>query len=215
MDLTFGTFVPRAARAALIGAVALSAASCGKVARTGQSPAFLIINALEGASGAEPGSFGTVVDSDVITLVSGPNNTRVPTIFGDPGRLSVRLAMRDPGTASNPTSPSTLNEITLTRYRVSYRRSDGRNTQGVDVPYSFDGAVTVTVPANGTASIGFDLVRIQAKLEPPLANLARSGAQNVISTIAEVTFYGRDQAGNEVSVSGTIGVNFSDFGDPS
>ena len=40
------------------------------------------------------------------------------------------------------------------------------------------------------------------------------GAQNVISTIAEVTFYGRDQAGNEVSVTGSISVNFSDFGDP-
>ena len=58
-------------------------------------------------------------------------------------------------------------------------------------------------------------MRIQAKLEPPLANLANGGAQNVISTIAEVTFFGRDQAGNEVSVTGSISVNFSDFGDPS
>ena len=109
MNLTFETFVQRGVRAALIGAVALSAASCGEVVRTGQSPAFLIINALEGASGADPGSFGTVLDSDVITLVSGPNNTRVPTIFGDPGRLTVRMAMRDPGTPANPSSPSTLN----------------------------------------------------------------------------------------------------------
>jgi hypothetical protein len=29
-----------------------------------------------------------------------------------------------------------------------------------------------------------------------------------------VTFFGRDQAGNEVVVVGTIGVNFADFGDP-
>ena len=76
-------------------------------------------------------------------------------------------------------------------------------------------AVTVTVGAGSTVQVAFDLVRVQAKLEPPLKNLAAGGAQNVISTIAEVTFFGRDQAGNEVSVTGSISVNFSDWGDPS
>ena len=37
----------------------------------------------------------------------------------------------------------------------------------------------------------------------------------MISTIAEVTFYGRDQAGNEISVTGLLSINFGDFGDPS
>ena len=32
--------------------------------------------------------------------------------------------------------------------------------------------------------------------------------------IAEVTFYGTDQAGNDVTVTGTISVTFADFGDP-
>ena len=27
----------------------------------------------------------------------------------------------------------------MTRYRVEFRRTDGRNTPGVDVPYGFDG----------------------------------------------------------------------------
>jgi hypothetical protein len=35
-----------------------------------------------------------------------------------------------------------------------------------------------------------------------------------IHTLAEVTFYGSDQAGNEVSVAGLISVNFGDFADP-
>jgi hypothetical protein len=74
--------------------------------------------------------------------------------------------------------------------------------------------VTVTVPSNGTAVTSFDLVRHQAKREPPLSNMRAGGAANVLSTIAEVTFFGRDQAGNEVVVVGTIGVNFADFGDP-
>jgi hypothetical protein len=29
-----------------------------------------------------------------------------------------------------------------------------------------------------------------------------------------VTFYGQDQAGNEIIASGNIGVNFGDWGDP-
>ena len=209
-------FVRRAGLAALMGAALLGVAGCGKVARTGQSPAFLIIDSIEGASGADPNNFGTVVASDVVTLVQVSGQAqRVPTIFADPGRVQFRLALRNPGSPASPTSPSTLNEITITRYRVQYRRSDGRNVQGVDVPYGFDGAFTATVPAGGSLSAGFDLVRIQAKLEPPLSNLVNFGGQNVISTIAEVTFFGRDQVGNEVSVTGSISVNFSDFGDPS
>ena len=35
-----------------------------------------------------------------------------------------------------------------------------------------------------------------------------------ISTLAEVTFFGQDQTGREVAVTGTIGVNFANWGDP-
>ena len=36
----------------------------------------------------------------------------------------------------------------------------------------------------------------------------------MISTIAEVTFYGHDQTGREVQVQGLTSVNFADWGDP-
>ena len=62
------------------------------------------------------------------------------------------------------------------------------------------------------STAGFEIVRIQAKSEAPLAALARNFVS--ISTIAEVTFYGRDQTGREVSVTGNISVNFANFGDP-
>ena len=208
MRLTPDTFT-LAARAAIFAIAVLAATSCGEVARTGQSPAFLIIDALDGASGADPNNFTTTVFSDVETVVED-----VPTRFNDVGRVSLRLGLRNPGSPGSPTSPSTLNEITITRYRVNFRRSDGRNTPGVDVPHGFDGAFTVTVPAGGTVQTGFNLVRNQAKSEPPLKNLVGGGAQRFISTIAEITFYGRDQAGNEVSVTGTISVDFADFADP-
>jgi hypothetical protein len=207
----------RTMAAVLVTAAALGAAGCGDVARTGKSPAYLIITALEGASGAEPNRFTSTVSSDVVTVVNRDVNgqqTPVPTVFGDPGRATFRIELKDPGTVDAPTTPSTLNQVTLSRYRVRYIRSDGRNTQGVDVPYGFDGAATVTVPGGSNVTVGFDLVRVQAKEEPPLRNLAFNGGAQVISTIAEITFYGQDQAGNEVSVTGTMSVNFADFGDP-
>ncbi len=36
----------------------------------------------------------------------------------------------------------------------------------------------------------------------------------IINTIAEVTFYGRDQTGREVSVVANIQVDFGNFADP-
>jgi hypothetical protein len=57
-------------------------------------------------------------------------------------------------------------------------------------------------------------VRVQAKIEAPLKALAGGGGAMVISTLAEVTFFGVDQAGREVIVKGRIGVDFADWADP-
>jgi hypothetical protein len=191
----------------VIASAALSAAGCGEFVRESRSPSQLVIAALEGASGADPSNFGNTVSSDVLTIVDDR-----ATIFNDVGQVTFRIMLRDQGIPGVAAAPSPVNEVTITRYRVQYRRSDGRNAGGVDVPHAFDSAFTVTVPADGTASAGFDLVRNVAKQEAPLATL-RSG-ETFISAIAEVTFYGRDQAGNELSATGTIGVTFGNFADP-
>jgi hypothetical protein len=192
---------------AVVASSALGAASCASdFTRTGSSPAFIILESLQGASGATPDEFGSPLASDVLTKGS---------VINDLGQARMSLALKNPGVAGVPTAPSQLNTITLTRYHVNYRRADGRNTPGVDVPHGFDAAATVTVPATGSITFGFEAVRVQAKLEPPLANLAgAAGGRIVISTLAEITFYGRDQAGNDVEVTGTLAVNFSDFADP-
>jgi hypothetical protein len=59
---------------------------------------------------------------------------------------------------------------------------------------------------------GFQIVRHSAKEEAPLKALRFNGS--IISTIATVTFYGQDQAGNEISAAGNIGIDFGDFADP-
>ena len=180
-------------RSVLAVVLALAAAACGDT--SGQSPTRVVITSLN-ASGTS-GS-GAVLESDVKTGGS---------TFADTGTVTFGLIMRD---QTNP-SPTDLNQVTMTRYHVAYRRTDGRNVQGVDVPYAFDSAFTVTVPAGGSGSVGFELVRITAKDEAPLKALSVNG--DVIYAIAEITFYGRDLSGNDVSATGTIGITFANFAD--
>jgi hypothetical protein len=135
-----------------------------------------------------------------------------PTADSDNGVATFHLSLKDIGTPASPASPSTNNEVILNRYHVSYRRADGRNTQGVDVPYAFDGAITVTVPTSDTRSTAFELVRKVAKGEPPLAQLAGNPG-TVITVIADVTFYGADVVGNEIQATGSIQVDFGNFAD--
>jgi hypothetical protein len=173
-----------------------------------------VIDALTAAAGADPSRFGGQLSSDVVTLVRktvGDQQVCAPTVLQDSGRAELHLALKDPGSATTPTSPTSANTITLTRYHVEYVRADGRKTPGVDVPYGFDGALTLSIAESGSTA-DFVLVRLQAKEEAPLKALAGSGAL-AISTIAEVTFYGSDQAGRPVSVKGVIGVNFADWAD--
>jgi hypothetical protein len=205
-------FMQRLGSVALLATIAFGSASCGEVARSGRAPVQLVIQVLEGASGAAPNTYGTTLFSDVQTMVErriDGQTVRVPTIYSDAGRATFTLVMKNP----TVTGPTPLNQVTITRFRVQYIRADGRNTPGVDVPYGFDGAVTLTV-GTGTVSTGFDLVRHQAKSEPPLRNLINGGNANMISTIAQVTFWGVDQAGNEVMATGQMTVNFGDWADP-
>lgn len=192
-------------------AVVTVTAGCAAAGRPGQASSYLIVESFEAASGAEPQRLRATLASDVVTIVErrvDGETTRVPTVYADLGVATFRLAMKDPNAAISP-----ANFITLQRYRVTFRRSDGRNTPGVDVPWAFDGALTQTV-GTGTASVEFTLVRVQAKSEAPLMALAGGGGAITISTMAEVTFWGTDQAGREVVATASISVHFADWGDP-
>lgn len=178
----------------------LSIASCSDLARTGSGPAFLVIeNVLAAPGGSTAAAFTPSLESDV--LVGG-------LAFRDIGQAIIRVEMKN---TLSTTAPSAINDVTVNRYRVRYRRTDGQNREGIDVPFGFDGGTTVTIAAGSSGTVQFDLVRAQAKLEAPLRNLSAGGGLLIISAIAEVTFFGQDQAGHEVSISGTIDVRFADF----
>jgi len=199
-----------ASRVIVLAALAAGAASCGDVVRDSRAPVVLVLNTLQGAQGNKPGAFGVPLSSDVVTNVTTPlpctATTPCPTVFDDLGQAAFAVVMKDTTIA-----PTSNNQVTLTSYHVQFIRSDGRNVEGVDVPYAFSGGVTLTIPAGGTGTASFELVKVSAKQEAPLAQLISNAIE--ISTVAQVTFYGTDLVGNAVSVMGTISVNFANFGD--
>ncbi|MPY89844.1 MAG: hypothetical protein GEU99_18215 [Luteitalea sp.] len=179
------------------------AAACDTAVRSGESAVEIVVDRLEAAPAGST-TYTTVLESDVLT--SG-------TPHADLGRIVLRARLRDPGSSDAPTAPSAMNVATLTRYRVAFRRSDGRGVEGRDVPYAFDGSVTVTVDESATP-IGFTLVRPQAKLEPPLRTLVGRGGASVLSTFADVSFYGRDARGRTVAATASMTVHFADWEEP-
>jgi len=186
--------VPRLLMAAT---VLMASAGCGsEMLRTGRAPVYLIVSSMLSGS---PSS--AVLRSDVLTAAA---------VVDDLATATIRVEQKNTTLTG---STSSLNTVTITRYHVEYRRADGRNTPGVDVPYGFDGGTSVSIDPNNAENVTFQIVRHQGKLEPPLKNLASLGGQVVISTIAEITFYGHDQNGNEVSVVGRMDVVFGDFPD--
>ncbi len=174
--------------------LALASTACGELQQQGDASSYLIVNAVGGS-----------VSSDV-----GADSGAAPAIAADVAEVSFALAMKDPGTSSSPTTPTTANFITVNQYRVRYIRTDGRNVEGVDVPFSFDGGMTLTVGSTAVTT-AFTLVRHIAKNEAPLKALTANGL--VISTIAEVTFYGHDQTGREVSAVARYSIDFGNFRD--
>ena len=204
---SFTTF----ARAAVAVACLFSAAGCGgELLRTGRAPMYLVVARVAAQAQGE-GEETSFLQSDVQVLVDTTINgvtVQVPTVFNDNATVFLRV---EPKNNQFPTVP--LNAVTMTRYRVVYRRTDGRNTPGVDVPHPFDGALSTTISPGEEQGVSFEIVRHQAKLEPPLKNLAGFGGLGFISTIAEITLWGRDQNGNEVIATASMDVHFADFGD--
>ena len=190
----------------------VSATSCGNVVRDGRSPMMLVIQSIQGIRGAATaGTPAVPLISDVITLLTtgGVCTTAVPcpTFYNDMGTATLSLAQKDISVA-----PTSNNQVTITKVHVDFTRTDMQNpVQGVDVPFSFDSGVTITVPPTGTATATFDVVRNSAKLEEPLLALRNNNI--ILTMIANITFYGTDQVGNAITATGTLQVNFGNFAD--
>jgi hypothetical protein len=185
-------------------AATLTLAGCGITdsAKVDSSDSLLIVESVETEAGGS-GDTGAFLLSDVVR-VEDPAG-----VFNDNATITV---LNTPKNANDPTL-SHYNDVVLERYTVRYFRSDGRNTEGVDVPYSFQGPLSGTVAANASTEVALIMVRHQAKLEPPLSRLRAAGGADIISAFAEITLYGHTLKDSVVSVTATVGVTFADFGD--
>ena len=84
-----------------LAALVAASTSCGDAARTGRSPAFLVINLLVATptGGAKITTGGTTLLSDVITLITSGGTctpaTPCPTVFDDIGTVTMTAEMKN------------------------------------------------------------------------------------------------------------------------
>jgi len=157
-------------------------------------------------------------DAPVVLLMTGINDGQPLTsdirisnddVCPDVVPLRVENHFKNP----NVTATGFRHDYTIERYEVRYFRSDGRNTEGVDVPYRISGNVAQEVIEESAATLQLEVVRRQAKLEPPLANISGFNPP-VLTMFAEVTLHARtttDQTTN--AVSARLQIDFANFAD--
>ncbi len=172
-------------------AVALAMAGCSAdYVENSTAPVLLVINELNG---------GAQLDSDVR---NGENSE-----FVCENEVDVKVTVQ----TKNPNAPSAPSSgVQLESYEVRYVRSDGRGVEGVDVPFRITGTLATRVNIGDEITFPLEVVRRQAKQEPPLDNI---GQTTVLTMSAQVTLFGKTIAEQRVSASGAMQIDFADFAD--
>jgi len=179
--------------------------SCNPLENETRSASLLYVIELTGVD--VEGNTANFLHSDVIVV---DPDTGMGTVFDDAASATLKAELLNPNPDINV---SLYNSIDVTRYVVSFTRSDGRNTPGVDVPYPFEGYLHTNIPIGGTASIGFIIVRAVAKLESPLIELHKGLGEMVIEVKAQIDFYGQDMANKNVKATGHLSIFFANWQD--
>jgi len=172
----------------LIG-VGLGLTSCGESASGGSKAAVFLT-----AEGDEKwGLYADVYDSTV-----------VGTVKDDTFWIKITSTPKD---QTGGTTLSSYSDVILEEYRVTYYRVDGN--PNVPDPYTIQ--MQFPVPKGGTGRIETLVLRREAKLQSPLKELAFGGGEGNIQFNALIDFYGKDLAGNHVSVSYNLPLFVGDY----
>jgi len=183
--------------------LAFALISCNPIENETTSASMLIVVTIIGES--VNGDKGNYLESDVLY----EDETKgITTIYADPALATLRASLLDPNSI---TGPSHLNSIIIERYRVSYSRSDGRNTEGVDVPYAHEGVLSALLDIGTTHDVSFTIVRAAAKAEPPLVDLHVGRDAGVLTCLAKVEFFAKDQVGRAVKATGYLTIHFANY----
>ncbi|MFQ5743462.1 MAG: hypothetical protein ACE5HV_07725 [Acidobacteriota bacterium] len=164
-----------------------------------------------------------VIDS--ITQVSNPFGdilTSSGSILDDTVDVVFSAHLKSPSPPPGSPLDPTLQDIILERYEVTFVRTDG----GTAVPAGFQRGMSLRVRLTPQGDVilrestASSLVIAPAteKSQPPISFLIDPGFEPStgfvnIQVNATLRFFGRTIAGDKVSVSATIGINFADFGD--
>ncbi len=152
----------KALRIAVVLAAFLALYSCNPVEDDSESASMLLVDSIMGVDADN--NDANFLQSDVV-MDSG-------SIRADSATATLRAETLDPDPILGA---SPYNDIFVTRYLVSYSRTDGKSVPGVDVPYPFEGSMSAVVKAGSTIDVSFVIVREVAKMEPPLIELVGKG----------------------------------------
>ena len=177
--------------------------SCNPIENKTTSASLLTVQDISGKD--VDGNDANFLQSDVLYVDS---STGAEIIYADVASATLVAQLQNP---ESITGPSHLNAIKVERYVVSYMRSDGKSTEGVDVPYSFEGYLSVVVEVDSTATIPFVIVREVAKAEPPLVGLSEGRDVGVLQVHAKIEFYGQDMTNREVKATGYLTIFFANY----
>ena len=145
------------------------------------------------------------------------------TILDDTVDVVFSAHLKAPVTnASSNTVAPTLQDIILERYEVTYSRTDG----GSQVPAGFSRGISLRVRLTPHGEVvlressynGLVIVPSTTKAQPPVSLLIDPGFESQtgyvnIQVNAHITFFGRTIAGDQVTASAIVGINFANFGD--
>jgi hypothetical protein len=189
----------------IVMGLALLAASiflpaCNPLEDESRSNSILIVESVTGKDIA--GTVAGFLQSDVVKTDN--------TITADTAKATLSAKFMDPAPILGT---SQYSDIMVTRYVVSYSRTDGRNRPGADVPFPFEGSLTTLVRIDSTTSVDFVIVREAAKLEAPLINLRDSAYGDILNMTAKIDFYGHDLANKAVKATGYLTVYFANYTD--
>lgn len=180
---------PLGAAIAVVAALVLGGCSAAYVENSEASVLLQILAINEGAqldSDVRNGEFSTFVCENEVDV-------------------EVTVTEKNPIGSAGPSSA-----VQLESYEVRYTRSDGRGTEGVDVPYRVTGNLARIVGVGANATFPLEVVRRQAKLDPPLTNISQT---TILTVSAQVTLYGKTVSEKRVSASARFQIDFADFGD--
>lgn len=200
----FRTSVPRVL-VILLAMVAIGCGAAGDIDDT-ENAVILVINEIVPA-GDQEHAFGDVVTSG--------------TILDD--NIDVEFAATLKATTGPPGSPTvpTLQDVVIERYQVEFIRTDG----GAVAPAGFQRGMNLRVQLSepnqttlNISSANLVVAPSTIKAQQPIAFLIDPGFEPGTGFVnvqvdARITFFGRTLSGDPVTATGSIGINFADFGD--